>query len=364
MNMSDEGYMRLAVGLAKRAEGLANPNPTVGAIIAKDGKIVGRGYHRRCGLAHAEVCAINLAGDRARSATLYVTLEPCDHFGRTPPCTDAIIRSGVRRVVIAMKDPNPVNNGRGIKRLKSRGIETTVGIMGPEARSLNRPYIKYITEGMPYVTVKVAESIDGKIATRTGESRWITSGDSRQYVRRLRARVDAVMVGANTVLKDDPLLMGAAAAGRRLLRVIVDSNLKTPLTAKIFSNLSISQVIIATVKRSLNKKAMLYEDRGAKVLLLKSKGGRVDLRHLLKALAKMEVLHVLVEGGGELIGSLVEEDLVDRFLFFIAPKIIGGRGAVTAVEGVGVARIREAADLKNMTIRRFKRDILIEAEVV
>ena len=337
----DEKYMRMALNLARRAEGLTNPNPAVGAVIVKGSRIVGKGYHKRCGLPHAEVNALKMARDRARGATLYVTLEPCDHFGRTPPCTDAIIKAKIRRAVIGMKDPNPINNGSGIKKLKRHGIKTSAGILEDEARKLNRPFIKFITGGMPYVTVKVAESLDGKIATRTGDSKWITGDDSRRYVHDLRAKVDAVMVGANTAMGDNPTLLSRTSTGKQPIRVIVGNAHKIPRSAKIFSTAGRSPVYIAKAKS----------------------GGKVDLKDLLKKLGRMGIIHVLVEGGGELVASLVREKLVDQFLFFIAPKIIGGRDAVTSVEGEGIKRIGQALTFDKMNIRKFKRDILIEAEV-
>ncbi len=312
---ADEKYMRLALVLAKKGEGLTSPNPAVGAVIVKNGRIVGRGYHKKCGLPHAEVNALNEAGDKAKGATLYVTLEPCNHFGRTPPCADAIIRAEIKRVVAAMKDPNPVNNGRGIRKLEKNGIETLCGVLEGEARALNKPFIKFITTGMPYLTVKMAESLDGKIATKTGDSKWISDEDSRRYVRSLRSKSDAVMVGINTFIKDNPTLLGGGANGKQPVRIIVGGR------------------------------------------------GRVDLKNLLKKLGKMGIINILAEGGGELVGSLVEKRLVDRFLFFVAPKIIGGRDAITPVEGDGIRRIDEALILGDMKVRKFKRDILIEAEV-
>ena len=334
----DEKYMRLALDLAKKAEGHTSPNPMVGAVIVKDGRIVGRGYHKRCGSAHAEVNAIKSAGTRARGATMYVTLEPCDHFGRTPPCTDAIIGSGVRKVIAAMKDPNPINAGHGLKKLKRNGIETRVDVLKDEAFLLNKPYIKFITKKMPYVTLKIAESLDGKIAARTGDSKWITSEDTRRYVHKLRAKSDAVMVGANTVISDDPKLL-AKGSSKQPLRIVVCGKRKIPANAKIFLDTKKSSVILA-----------------------RSRTGRVDLKQLLKQLAGLQITNILVEGGGELAASLIESKLVDRFLFFVAPKIIGGREAVTSVEGLGVGRVADAVVLKNFKTRRFKNDILLELE--
>lgn len=342
----DKKYMRIALDLAKKGEGFTSPNPIVGAVIVKNGRIVGKGYHKRCGSAHAEVNALKNAARLAEGATIYVSLEPCDHFGRTPPCTDALIESGIKRAVIAMKDPNPANNGRGIKKLIKNGIKVKVGILREEAALLNKPYIKFITKKMPYVTVKIAESLDGKIATKTGESKWITGDDSRRFVHGLRAGADAVMVGVNTIIKDDPSLLSKTSKEKQPVRIIVDSHFKTPKNARVFSEVKRSPVIVATTKKN---------GRGH--------SSRVDLRALLKELAKREIANILVEGGGELVASLVEERLVDRFLFFIAPKIIGGRLAKTAVEGMGVDRISQATPLKFVKIKRFREDVLIEAEV-
>ncbi len=360
---TDEKYMRIAIKLAARARGLTNPNPAVGALIVKDDKIIGKGYHERAGLPHAEINALNEAGKAAKDASLYVTLEPCDHFGRTPPCTDAIIRSGIRKVIVGMKDPNPINNGRGIKKINRCGIKTKIGILGEEALSLNRPYLKFITKKIPYVTVKIAESLDGKIATRTGDSKWISSEDSRRYVHRLRGRVDAVMVGFDTVKKDDPLLISKLPVQKQPIRIIVDTYLNTPLDAKVFSHIRSSPVMIATTKKASMAKRRLYEDKGAKLLFAKLKNGKIDLKNLFKTLGKIQIMHIMVEGGGELIASLVKEKLVDQVLFFIAPKIVGGKDAITPVEGRGVGRISDAVILKNLKIKKFEKDILINAEV-
>jgi diaminohydroxyphosphoribosylaminopyrimidine deaminase/5-amino-6-(5-phosphoribosylamino)uracil reductase len=361
---NDEKYMLLAVALARKAEGLTSPNPAVGAVIVKGGRIVGTGYHKRCGLPHAEVCALKAAGGSARGATLYVTLEPCDHFGRTPPCTEAIIKSGIRRVVIAARDPNPITEGRGIKKLNSKGVRTSLGILEKEAVSLNKPFTKFITKKMPYVTLKLAESIDGKIATRTGDSRWITSDDAREYVQRLRLKSDAVMVGVNTVIADDPTLLPRIRrkSSKRNIRVVVDTGLKTPLNSRLLSSARSGPVLIATTRKVSGKKAAACVSKGAAVLFAKRKNGRVDLRDMFKSLARMDIMEVLVEGGGELAAALIEEKLVDKFIFFIAPKIIGGRGAVTSVEGSGAARMKDAVELKNVSVRKFSKDFMIEAE--
>ena len=335
-------YMALAIELAKRAEGMTSPNPVVGAVIVKNGKIAGRGYHKMAGLPHAEINAIRQAGAKAKGATLYITLEPCDHFGRTPPCTDAIIKSGIKRVFAAMRDPNPVNNGRGIRKLRMRGIKTSIGLLAGDVMAMNRPYIKFITRKIPFVTVKVAQSLDGKIATRTGDSKWISGDDSRRYVHELRRKADAVMVGANTVRRDDPLLLSRLSRGKQPVRVIVSGRSGISPGARVFSDPYKTPVIVVRPDGCSGKK--------------------VDLNKLLRELAKKGITNILVEGGGELIASLVEKKLVDRFLIFIAPKIIGGRDAKTAVEGSGVENIKDAFGLKNMSVKRFKEDILIEAE--
>ena len=336
----DEIYMRQALKLARTRAGLTNPNPTVGAVVVKGGKVIGAGCHEKCGFPHAEVNALKSAGNKANGADLYVTLEPCCHFGRTPPCTEAIINAGIKRVVIAMKDPNPINNGKGSGKLRKAGISIVTGILKEDAEVLNRPYIKFIKEKIPYVTLKMAQSLDGKIATRTGDSKWITSEESRRYVNRLRGRVDAVMVGSNTILKDDPSLVCKIPGSKQPLRIVAGGMFKIPSSAKILSNTKISEVLIAT-----------------------GPNGRVDLRKLLKKLGKAGIMHLLVEGGGELAASFIKERLVDQYLFFIAPKIIGGKDAVTSVEGTGIKNIREAVMLKNASVKRFGEDILIEAYV-
>lgn len=357
----DERYMRIAINLAKKAEGMTSPNPLVGAVIVKNGKIVGSGYHKRAGLPHAEINALRHAGPAAKDATLYVTLEPCDHFGRTPPCTDAIIKSRIKKVVAAMIDPNPVNQGRGLSRLKKSGIVTAVGVLEEEARAINKPYIKFVTTRLPYVTIKIAQSLDGKIATKTGDSKWITQEDSRSHVHELRTKVDAVMVGVNTIIRDNPLLISKVSKKRQPVRIVIDTDLKTPLSSRVFSRIDDSPVIIAAAKRSPRIKD--YEGKGAEVLVAKRKNGKVDLKSLLKILGRRSIMHLLVEGGGELAAGFLEEGLADKLLFFIAPKIIGGKSAKTSVEGNGVAKVEDAILLKGMNIRRFKKDILIEADV-
>lgn len=359
----DERYMRRAMRLARRGQGLTSPNPAVGAVIVKGGRVIATGYHKRCGLPHAEVNALRRAGKAAKGATLYVTMEPCNHFGRTPPCTDAIVESGIRRVVIAAPDPNPVTDGGGIRALKRRGVKVTVGIMKEEARLINRPFEKHIKTKMPYVTLKIAESLDGKIATKTGDSRWITDTDSRVYVHKLRSRADAVMVGVNTVIKDDPLLLPGAAGLKLPCRIVVDSSLKTPPGARIFSRVKESPVILAASRKASAGRIAKFRKIGAHVIVVRLKEDRIDLKELLRRLGDMGITDILAEGGSELGASLIEERLVDRLLFFIAPKIIGGRAAVPSIGGRGAAGMKSAVSLRDIRLKRFSKDILIDARV-
>jgi diaminohydroxyphosphoribosylaminopyrimidine deaminase/5-amino-6-(5-phosphoribosylamino)uracil reductase len=362
MLKNDEYFMHLALRQALKGKGKTSPNPLVGAVVVKNGRILSRGYHERAGLAHAEVVALDEAGNHARGASLYVTLEPCTHYGRTPPCVDRIIKSGIKEVIVGMIDPNPLNNGRGIKILKQHKIKTRVGILGDKLNKLNEVFIKYITKKMPFVTVKVGESLDGKIASRTGDSKWITSDRSRAYAHRLRRDYDAIMVGVNTVLRDNPAL-DAWFSRKELIKIVVDSQLSTPQQANIFSKRS--QVIIVTLpmapgQETENKKILSQK---AKILEVKGKEGQVNLKDMLKKLARLRISNILVEGGGTLIGSLFDEGLVDKVLFFISPKIIGGKDAISAVMGKGIGRIDKAIKLKNFQLKHIGEDFLFTGYV-
>jgi diaminohydroxyphosphoribosylaminopyrimidine deaminase/5-amino-6-(5-phosphoribosylamino)uracil reductase len=355
-------YMKTAMALAVKARGLTSPNPMVGAVVVKDGEIIGRGYHERAGLPHAEVIALDEAGKRARGATLYATLEPCMHYGRTPPCVDRIIQSGVREVIIGMIDPNPINNGKGVQILQNHKIKVEVGFCERELRRLNEAFIKYVTTRLPFVTVKVAQSLDGKIATRTGESQWISCDASRAFCHRMRQEYDAIMVGVNTVLRDNPRLQ-ASGAKRQPVKVIVDSTLSTPQDGRIFDQQG--KVILVTLpvmpgQETENRRAL---GEKAKILEVKEKEGQINLKDMLKQLARLEITTVLVEGGGTLIGSLFDEKLVDKVMFFISPKIIGGKEAISSVMGRGVSRLDAASAVKDVRVKRFKDDILIEGYV-
>ncbi len=365
----EKRYMLRALALAERAKGLTHPNPMVGCVIAKGNKIISEGFHTRFGAAHAEVEALKKAGQKAKGACLYVNLEPCAHFGKTPPCTDAIIKSGIKKVFIAMHDPNPINNGKGAKMLESSGIKVKSGICENQAKDLNASFIKYITKGSPFVTLKMAQSLDGKIATKTGDASWISSASSRRLVHLWRKQADAVMVGAGAVLKDDPLLTARTGdrnqkpKGRQPIKIIVDSGLKIPLSAKIFSKKSPAKTIIITSKNApKNKIRALLNKKNTEILAFDSRDGKINLKNAMKLLAKKGIINIMIEGGGELTGSALTQGIVDKVLFFVAPKIIGGRSAKTSVEGDGVGRAADALTIKNLTVEKIGPDYLFTGE--
>lgn len=354
--------MRLALKLALKAKGKTSPNPLVGALVVKNNRIIGRGFHAKAGRAHAEIIALDQAGKKAKGATLYVTLEPCAHTGRTPPCVNRIIESGIKEVIVGMVDPNPLNNGRGIALLKQGNIKVRHGVLSDELAGINESFIKYITTRLPFVTVKVAQSLDGRIATYTGDSKWITSDKSRAFAHKIRKDYDAIMVGVNTVLRDNPRL-NAWSSGRQPVKIIIDSNLSTPEDANIFSK--DSQVIIITLpsrpgQETENRKRLLEK---AKIIEVKERSGQINLRDALKKIAQLQITNIIVEGGGTLIGSLFDERLVDKVLFFISPKIIGGKDAISSVMGKGVRRVDQAIKLRGVKFRRFGEELLVEAEV-
>ena len=363
MNKETEKYMNLALELSLKAKGLTSPNPLVGAVIARNGRVISTGFHKRAGLEHAEITAIKRAGSKAKKAILYVTLEPCSSFGRTPPCTEAIIKSGIKKVAIGMVDPNPRHRGKGLKILRNHNIKVVSGILEKLIKRTNQPFIKYITKALPYVTVKVAQSLDGKIASRTGESKWITSSASRKFAHEIRDEFDAIIVGINTVLKDDPLLNPHGKKKKKYYKVILDTNLKIKSSMRIFKDSSRFPVIIATSKESIvrnNRKIMSLISEGSTILGIDKKNGLLDLKDLFDKLAQLEIINVLVEGGGKVVGSLFDDNLVDYVLFFVSPKIIGGRESVLSIEGRGVNRIVDAAQIKEVRLKQFDKDLLIE----
>ncbi len=358
----DERFMREALVQAKKGLGYTSPNPAVGAVVVKDRKVMARGYHRKAGLPHAEVEALKKVGGEAPGATLYVTLEPCNHFGRTPPCTQAILKSGIKRVVVGMKDPNPGVTGRGCDLLRENGVEVVSGILEPECLRLNEGFIKFVTAGRPFVTVKSALTLDGWAATATGDARWITNESSRRFVHRLRARTDAVMVGVGTVLADDPLLTSRLGKGRTRdpLRIILDTHLRIPREAKVLSVPSQASTLIAAGKDVNRRKLEGLEGERVSVITCPTKRGRIDLEALMGILGKREVTSILVEGGAEIIGSLVRERLVDKFCVFKAPKLLGGDDGIPMAKGPGPGQIKDCLHLKEVRVRRFQEDILIE----
>lgn len=362
----DEFWMRYALRLARKGIGWTSPNPPVGAVIVWDGELIAGGFHEGAGKPHAEIVALEKARERAKGATLYVTLEPCVHHGRTPPCVPRIIAARIQRVVIATLDPNPIVNGRGVQQLKDAGISVTVGILEKEGKDLIAPFAKFITQKIPFVTLKLALTLDGKIATAKGKSKWLTGEKARRYAHRLRHEHDAVLVGVNTVLADNPQLTVRLVPGRvkQPLRVIVDSHARTPLTARVLRSAE-TPCIIAVTERAPDERIIELQKSGAKVWKLPmTRENRVDLKALLKRLGREGVVSVLVEGGGELAGSFVRGRLVDRIAFFFAPKLLGGRDAVSAIGGKGFSHLGEALKLTEMRWRRLGDDWLLTASVI
>jgi diaminohydroxyphosphoribosylaminopyrimidine deaminase/5-amino-6-(5-phosphoribosylamino)uracil reductase len=356
--------MRLALRLARKAAGKTSPNPLVGAVVVRGGRIVGTGYHHRAGEPHAEVLALRQAGKKARGATLYLNLEPCDHFGRTPPCTGAILEAGIQRVVAGMKDPNPRVSGRGMRRLARAGLRVEVGICGRECRELNAPFAKWVTTGTPFVVLKAASSLDGKAATRSGDSRWISGEASRAHVHRLRSEADAVMVGIGTVLRDDPLLnvrLPGRKKRRHPLRVIVDSRLALPLNSRIVRTAGDFPTLVAAAPAASSAKRTRLEKAGVEVLTVRrNRDGEVSLRFLMKELGRRGILSILLEGGPTLNAAALEERIVDRVLLFLAPKIVGGREAPGMIGGEGALRMKNARGVEILKVRRMGPDWMFE----
>lgn len=357
-----ENYMQRTIELAKHGWGRTNPNPLVGAVIVKDGEIIAEGYHEAIGCAHAEVKAIKNAVSDVKGGTMYVNLEPCSHYGRTPPCAKAIIEAGIKEVVVAMVDPNPNVSGKGIKMLVEAGITVKVGILEDDAKKLNEIFIKYITKKRPFVIMKAAMTLDGKIATSSGDSKWISGVESRQYVHNIRDRVSAIMVGINTVLKDDPSLTTRLynRKGKDPVRIVIDSKGIIPVDCNIISVESEAGVILATTTALDMEKEKLISDRGVGIVKADGPDGQVDLAVLMDELYKMEIDSILLEGGGTLNFSAIKAGLVDKVMFFIAPKIIGGKNALTPVEGDGTEFMKEALAVKDINVTRFGDDILVE----
>ena len=358
---ADDRFMWMALDLARQGRGRTSPNPMVGAVVVSGSEVVGSGYHQFAGGPHAEIIALEKAGEKAKGATLYVNLEPCNHHGRTGPCSEAIIKAGISRVVLAMQDPNPLVSGSGITRLAEAGLKIKEGVLEDKARQLNEAFIKFMETGMPYVSVKVAMSLDGKIGTPTGDSHWITGEKARQFVHRLRDHSDVIMVGIETVLKDNPRLTARleGGGGKDPVRVIVDSSARIPLEARVIESSSSSKTILAVTEQASAEKCRSLKARGVEILTMPSKEGRVDVKELMKKLGERQLVNVLVEGGGTLNYSLIEQSLVDKLFIFIAPLIIGGRDSPTAFSGVGVSTLSKAWSVEDVELKQFVQDLLV-----
>lgn len=357
--IDDEKWMRRAILLAGKAKGRTSPNPMVGAVIIKDNKIIGEGFHKKAGEDHAEVVAIKNAGMNTKDSTLYVNLEPCTHFGRTPPCVSAIIEAGIKRVVIGIEDPNPLVKGDGIRKLKEAGVEVKVGVLEKESQKINEAFLKYIVKKEPFVILKVASTLDGKIATSDGESKWITGERARNFVHHLRDQVDAVLVGIGTILKDNPFLTARIKGGKDPLKVILDSRLRIPEDSNVIK-INPEKTIVATTEFAPKDKIEKLKEKEVKVISIKSKDGRVDLKQLLSELGKMEITKLLVEGGSRVNGAFFDEGLIDKIIIFISPKLIGNDKPYEIFSGRGVSTLREAKVIKELKLRRMDEDIYVE----
>lgn len=353
--------MRRALALAARGAGYVSPNPLVGAVIVMDGKVIGEGWHKEFGGPHAEVHAIAGAAHSVEGAELYVNLEPCSHQGKTPPCTDLIIRSGIKKVYIGMQDPNPLVNGKGSEILRKNGVEVQTGVLENDCRKLNEAFIKFITTRRPFVVLKYAMTLDGKIATVDNASRWITGEESRRIVHRLRHSLGSVMVGADTVIYDDPML-NVRLEGKKWrspLKIIADSTLRIPLEARVLSN-EPQLCLIATTDKAAPDKVVSVRRTGAQVLVCPGDGGRVDLDYLFTQLGLMDIDSVLLEGGSTLAFSALSQGLVDKVIAFVAPKLLGGAKAPTPVGGKGIAAMEDALNLYRMKVKKVGTDLMFE----
>lgn len=360
--LRDEFYMREALLLAAKGAGRTSPNPMVGALIVRGNRIIGRGYHRKFGGRHAEIEAIEKAPGSLRGTTFYITLEPCSHYGKTPPCVDRILEVKPSRVVVGSVDPNPLVSGKSIRLLRRRGIEVTTGVLEQECRALNEVFFKYMTAGRPFVTVKYAQTLDGRIATRSGRSRWISSPPSLRFAHRLRSLHDSILVGAGTVVRDDPELTCRLVKGRNPRRVIVDASLGLPLSSKVLFDQERAKTTIFTTAASRGEKRKQLEDRGVDVRVVeRNAGGHVDLRQLLKTLAREGISSVLVEGGSGIITAFLAAGLVDRLVTVTAPKVLGK--GIEAVGDLGIDDLDLAIGLEIRKVMRIGDDIVIDTRV-
>lgn len=359
----DEYYMTKALALAKLGEGKVNPNPMVGAVIVKDSKIIGEGYHGTYGQAHAEVNAFKNCSESAEGATLYVTLEPCSHYGKTPPCVDLVIKEKVNRVVIGTLDPNPLVAGRGIRKLKEAGVEVTVGVLEKECQHLNAVFMKYIVTQVPYVVMKTAMSLDGKIATATGQSKWITGEEARYDVHKLRNKLMGIMIGSQTAILDNPFLTCRIEDGRNPIPIVVDSCLQIDPHSHLVQGAKVNRLIIATTKKVPEEKKQVLKAAGATIIETEAKENHVDLKALMKILGEMGIDSVLLEGGATLNEAALKAGIIDQVKCYISPKIIGGEKAKTPVEGRGIDQLEEAIALENVEVSKVGEDLCITATV-
>jgi diaminohydroxyphosphoribosylaminopyrimidine deaminase / 5-amino-6-(5-phosphoribosylamino)uracil reductase len=353
---ADERYMRMALALAEKAAGRTSPNPMVGAVLVRGGKVIATGYHRKAGGPHAEIDALRRAGLKARGAALYINLEPCSHYGRTPPCADAVIAAGVKEVVAGMADPNPLVSGRGFRRLRRAGIRVRSGVLETESGALNEAFIKYISRRRPFVLLKLAATLDGKIATATGSSRWITGEEARRRVHDLRNRFNAVMVGVGTVVADDPQLTCRIRGGRNPVRIILDPRLRIPLKARVLNETG--QTIVIAGERASRAKQKAVEKRGAEVWRFPARRHGMPLVAVLKKIAEREMVSVLIEGGAATAARALAEKVVDKIAFFYAPKIIGGDG-MPAIAGLGIKEMQHSLAVRDLNIEAIGKDILV-----
>lgn len=361
--MNDSDYMKLAIELAKKGEGAVSPNPMVGAVIVKDGRIIGQGYHEKYGEKHAERNALASCTESAEGATIYVTLEPCCHYGKQPPCTEAVINAGIKRVVVGSRDPNPLVSGKGNEMLRESGIIVEEDFMKEECDSINYVFFHYITKKMPYVIMKYAMTMDGKIAAYTGDSRWVTGEEARQLVHRDRSRYTGIMVGSQTVLNDNPMLTCRISGGRNPIRIICDTRLRTPVDSDIVNSADRIRTIIATGYDAVVRYDE-YKEKGCEMITVNEKDGHIDIKELMKTLADMKIDSILLEGGGTLNWAALNAGIVNKVQTYIAPKIVGGRDALSPVGGKGKERMSDAVKLKDSIIKKIGNDYMIESEVI
>lgn len=360
----NEEYMKRALLLAENGIGRVNPNPLVGAVLVREGRIIGEGWHQAYGQAHAEVNAVNNAeskGETVKGATVYVNLEPCCHYGKTPPCTELLIRKQVERVVIGVLDPNPLVAGKGAQMLREAGIEVTAGILEEECRKLNEVFCYFIKHRRPYIVLKAAMSLDGKIAAPSGESKWITEEAARKDVQLLRNRYSAIMTGVETVIKDDPELTCRLEGGRNPIRIILDSSLRIPLDKRVLTDQQNNRTVIACTEGASSEKSSKLEALGTKVLPCRSRNGRIDLEDLTAKLGALSVDSVLLEGGATVNDSAFSQGIVDKLIIYIAPKIIGGEKSKTVVGGHGIETLDQAYPLEIESMERVGEDLRVIA---